>query len=222
MPIKILVAEDEMRIRKLIKDYLQNEGYEIIEAEDGKDALQKFYLNNEIDLIILDVMMPKMEGWEVCKEIREESDTPIIFLTALGESHDEIQGLDLGADDYITKPFRYEVFIARVKAALRRVNKISEGIYHIGNLEINTNSRIVKRDSKEVVLSPKEYELLIYLIDNKNIALERDKILDAIWGYDFYGDPRTIDTHIKTLRSKLGEMGDNIKTVRGVGYRFEV
>ncbi|MBS4537090.1 response regulator transcription factor [Clostridium sp. D2Q-11] len=222
MPIKILVAEDEMRIRKLIKDYLLNEGYEIIEAEDGKEALQKFYLNNEIDLLILDVMMPKMDGWGVCKEIREEYDTPIIFLTALGESHDEIQGLDLGADDYITKPFRYEVFIARVKAALRRANKINEGIYHIGNLEINTNSRKVKRDSEEVFLSPKEYELLIYLIENKNIALERDKILDAIWGYDFYGDPRTIDTHIKTLRSKLGEMGDNIKTVRGVGYRFEV
>lgn len=222
MPIKILVAEDEMRIRKLIKDYLQNEGYEIIEAEDGKDALQKFYLNNDIDLILLDIMMPKMNGWKVCEEIREESDIPIIFLTALGESHDEIQGLELGGDDYITKPFRYEVFIARIKATLRRANKISEGIHYIEDLEIDTNSRKVKLDNEEIILSPKEYDLLIYLIDNKNIALERDKILDAIWGYDFYGDPRTIDTHIKTLRAKLGDLGDKIKTVRGVGYRFEV
>ncbi|MBS4534919.1 response regulator transcription factor [Clostridium sp. D2Q-14] len=222
MPIKILVAEDEVRIRKLIKDYLENEDYKIIEAEDGKDALEKFYLNNDIDLLILDVMMPKLDGWKVCEEIRKESDIPIIFLTALGESHDEIQGLDLGADDYITKPFRYEIFIARVKAVLRRTNKINEGIIYIDGLEINTDSRQVSLDKKEIVLSPKEYNLLVYLIENKNISLERDKILDKIWGYDFYGDPRTIDTHIKTLRAKLGDIGKRIKTVRGVGYRLEV
>lgn len=222
MPIKILVAEDEMRIRKLIKDYLQNEGYEIIEAENGKDALEKFYLNADIDLLILDVMMPRLNGWEVCEEVRKESDIPIIFLTALGESHDELQGLDLGADDYITKPFRYEIFIARIKAVLKRVNKISDGIIKIDKLEVNIDSRQVTLDGEEVILSPKEFNLLIYLIENKNISLERDKILDKIWGYDFYGDPRTIDTHIKTLRAKLGDTGNRIKTVRGVGYRLEV
>lgn len=222
MSHKILVADDEKRIRKIIGDYLKNDGYKVIEAQNGKEALEKFYSNNDIDLIILDVMMPKKDGWQVCKEIREEFvDVPIIFLTALGESHDEIQGLDLGADDYITKPFGYEVFMARIRSALRRKTDNND-IYRIRNLEVDDSSRIVKLDDETIEMSPKEYDLLLYLIKNKNIALKRDKILDVVWGYDFFGDSRTIDTHIKNIRAKLGNLGNNIKTVRGIGYKFEV
>ncbi len=222
MSVKILVVDDEKRIRKLIGDYLRNDGYKIIEAEDGEDAIKKFYLNNDIDLIILDVMMPGKSGWEVCKEIRKESDVPVIFLTALGESHDEIKGLDLGADDYISKPFGYEVFMARVRSILRRTNIIKDGIVRIKELEVDTSARTAELDGKQIELSPKEFDLLVYLIDNQNIALKRDIILDAVWGYDFYGDPRTVDTHIKNIRAKIGEVGAYIITVRGVGYKFEV
>ncbi|AFS79335.1 transcriptional regulatory protein SrrA [Gottschalkia acidurici 9a] len=222
MPIKILVADDEERIRKIIGDYLKNDGYDVIEAENGQDALQKFYSNSDLSLIILDIMMPIKDGWEVCKEIRDESSIPIIFLTALGEDYDEIKGLEIGADDYITKPFGYEVFMARVKTILRRINIDCDKIIRLKELEIDSSSRIVKVNNIVVEMSPKEYELLIYLLENKNIALEREKILDAVWGYDFYGDPRTIDTHIKNIRSKIGEVGSCIKTVRGFGYRFEV
>ena len=222
MPIKILVADDEERIRKIIGDYLKNDGYDVIEAENGQDALQKFYSNSDLSLMILDVMMPVKDGWEVCKEIRDESSIPIIFLTALGEDYDEIKGLEIGADDYITKPFGYEVFMARVKAILRRINIDCDKIIRLKELEIDSSSRIVKVNNIAVEMSPKEYELLIYLLENKNIALEREKILDAVWGYDFYGDSRTIDTHIKNIRAKIGEVGLCIKTVRGFGYRFEV
>lgn len=220
--VKILVAEDEFRIRKLIVDYLENEKYQVIQAEDGEDALEKFYLNSDIDLAILDIMMPKKTGFEVLKEIRSESDLPVLILTALGNSEDEIKGLELGADDYITKPFKYKVFIARLKAALRRANEIDEDKYQIEELVIDKKMHIARLKDENLKLSPKEYELLIYLIENKNIALKRDNILNAVWGYDFYGDPRTIDTHIKLLRSKLGDLGEKIKTVRAVGYRFEV
>lgn len=219
---KILIAEDELRIRKLIVDYLKNENYAVIEAEDGDMAIKKFYQNNDIDLVILDIMMPKKTGFEVLKEIRTESDLPVLILTALGSSEDEIRGLELGADDYITKPFKYKVFMARIKAALRRNTKESHDKYQLEGLLIDKDRHIVKLEGKKLSLSPKEYELLIYLIENKNIALRRDNILDAVWGYDFYGDPRTIDTHIKLLRSKLGKLGHKIKTVRAVGYRFEV
>ena len=222
MSVKILVVEDEERIRKLISDYLKNEGYDTIEAKNGQDGLQKFYSNRDLDLIILDVMMPIKSGWEVCKEIREESSIPIIFLTALGEDYDEVKGLESGADDYITKPFGYEVFMARVKTILRRANKDLDNIVRLNNLEINLSSRTVKLDKNTVELSPKEYDLLIYLLENKNIAQQREKILEVISGYDYYGDPRTIDTHIKNIRSKIGEAGSYIKTVRGFGYRFEV
>ncbi len=222
MAIKILVADDESRIRKIIGDYLENEGYETIQAENGKKALEAFYMNDDIDLVILDVMMPEKNGWEVCEEIREESDVPVIFLTALGETHDEIKGLDLGADDYIPKPFGYERFMARVRSALRRAGKNQEAKYKVFDLSIDPDMHSASINENKIDLSPKEFDLLIYLMENRNIALERDAILDAVWGYDFYGDPRTVDTHIKNLRAKIGKAGKCIKTVRGIGYKFEV
>jgi len=222
MAIKILVADDEMRIRKIIGDYLENARYEVLRAENGRKAVEAFYMNDDIDLVILDVMMPEKNGWEVCKEIREESDIPVIFLTALGESHDEIKGLDLGADDYIPKPFGYERFMARVRSALRRAGKNQEAKYKVFDLTVYPEMHSARLGKKEIDLSPKEFDLLIYLMDNRNIAIERDVILDAVWGYDFYGDPRTVDTHIKNLRAKIGKAGKCIKTVRGVGYKLEV
>ena len=222
MAVKILVVDDEKRIRKIIEDYLVNDGYKVLQAENGKKALEAFYMNDDIDLIILDVMMPEKNGWEVCREIREESDVPVIFLTALGEVHDEIKGLDLGADDYIPKPFGYERFMARVKSALRRAGKSNEAKYKIFDLSVDTDSHSAYIGDDELELSPKEFELLLYLMENRNIALERDTILDSVWGYDFYGDPRTVDTHIKNLRAKVGKAGKLIKTVRGIGYKFEV
>ncbi len=224
MSIKILVVDDEERIRKLIGDYLNHEGYKVIEAKDGQDALEKFYSNSDLGLIVLDVMMPKKSGWEVCENIRKESQVPIIFLTALGEEYDEIKGLSLGGDDYISKPFGYEVFMARIKTVLKRSNHNNyiEEVVKLKNLEIDLKSRAVSLSGNLIEMSPKEYDLLIYLIENKNIALERERILDSVWGYDFYGDARTIDTHIKNIRSKIGEVGENIKTVRGFGYKLEV
>ena len=219
---KVLVADDEKRIRKIIGDYLRNDDYVVIEAENGIEALEKFYTNKDIHLIVLDVMMPSRSGWEVCKEIREQSNVPIIFLTALDDSRDETHGLDIGADDYIVKPFRYEIFMARVRSAIRRIPQNITRHYCMNEVEIDTISRVVKVNEERVEMSPKEYELLLYLIKNQNVALERDKILDSVWGYDFYGDRRTIDTHIKNIRAKLGTVGNNIKTIRGFGYKFEV
>lgn len=222
MTVKVLVVDDEKRIRKIIGDYLKNEGHSVIEAENGKKALEAFYMNNDIDLILLDVMMPEKNGWEVCSQIRSESDVPVIFLTALGEDHDEIKGLDLGADDYISKPFGYELLMARVRSALRRAGKSKEAKYNVFDLSVDPESRTALLAGESLDLSPKEFELLVYLLENKEIALERDAILDAVWGYDFYGDPRTVDTHIKNLRSKTGKAGACIRTVWGVGYKFEV
>jgi len=219
---KVLVVDDEERIRKIIGDYLRNDDYVVIEAKNGIEALEKFYTIKDIHLIILDVMMPNKSGWEVCKEIREQSNIPIIFLTALDDSNDETHGLDIGADDYIVKPFRYEIFMARVRSAIRRMPQNITAYYCIKEVEIDTISRVVRVNGDRVEMSPKEYELLIFLIKNQNIALERDKILDAVWGYDFYGDRRTIDTHIKNIRAKLGTVGNNIRTIRGFGYKFEV
>jgi DNA-binding response OmpR family regulator len=222
MTYRILVADDEKRIRKIIGDYLKNDGYEVIEAEDGIEALNKFYTVKDINLIVLDVMMPGKSGWDVCKEIREHSNVPIIFMTALDGTYDETRGLDSGADDYIVKPFRYEIFMARIRSAIRRIPQNIITHYHINEVEIDTVSRAVKVNGESIELSPKEYELLIFLIRNKNIALVRDKILDSVWGYDFYGDRRTVDTHIKNIRAKIGTVGNCIKTIRGFGYRFEV
>lgn len=222
MVCKVLVVDDEERIRKIIGDYLRNDDYVVIEAKNGIEALEKFYTIKDIHLIILDVMMPNKSGWEVCKEIREQSNIPIIFLTALDDSNDETHGLDIGADDYIVKPFRYEIFMARVRSAIRRMPQNITAYYCIKEVEIDTISRVVRVNGDRVEMSPKEYELLIFLIKNQNIALERDKILDAVWGYDFYGDRRTIDTHIKNIRAKLGTVGNNIRTIRGFGYKFEV
>jgi len=222
MASKILVVDDEMRIRKIIGDFLRNDGYSVAEAVDGFDALDKYYEQKDIDLIIVDVMMPGKNGWEVCREIRNMSNVPIVFMTALGESHDEIHGLNIGADDYIVKPFRYEIFMARVRNILRRSGKAQETTWSANEIEIEFVSRTVKRNDEIVDMSPREYELLTYLVNNQNIALERDKILDAVWGYDFYGDRRTVDTHIKNIRAKLGSVGAYIKTIRGFGYKFEV
>lgn len=222
MAIKVLIIEDEQRIRKLISDYLTNDGFEVFEAEDGIKGVQAFFSHSDLDLIILDVMMPGKNGWEVCREIREESDVPIIMLTALGEAQDEIAGLNSGADDYITKPFRYEVFMARVRSLLRRLNKDPKEIHVFGDLEVNEMEHEVRLKGQRVEMSPKEYELLVYLIRNPNIALKRETILDTVWGIDFYGDRRTVDTHIKNIRAKIGLLGDSIKTLRGVGYKLEV
>ncbi len=222
MAVRALIADDEKRIRKIISDYLKNDGYEVTEAENGEEALSLFRSCKDFDFLVLDVMMPGISGWEVCREVRKESPVPILFLTALGESHDEAFGLDLGADDYIVKPFRYEVFMARVRTVLRRVNKNAAVCFRYNEIEVDTASRTIRRHNEAVDMSPKEYELLVYLIKNKNIALERDRILDSVWGYDFYGDPRTVDTHIKNIRAKLGTLGTLIKTVRGFGYKLEV
>lgn len=222
MAAKILVVDDEMRIRKIIGDFLRNDGYLVIEAIDGFDALNNFNAQKDIDLIVLDVMMPGKTGWEVCEQIRNISNVPIIFMTALGESHDEIHGLNIGADDYLVKPFRYEIFMARIRNILRRSGKVHETMWCANEIKVDFSSRTVKRNEEIIDMSPREYELLTYLVNNQNIALERDKILDAVWGYDFYGDRRTVDTHIKNIRAKLGSLGPCIKTIRGFGYKFEV
>lgn len=221
MSYKILVAEDELHIRNLIKDYLTNEGMEVLEAANGEKAIDLFLKETCIDLVILDVMMPKMNGWEVCEEIRMVSDVPILFLTALSDSADELKGLNIGADDYITKPFRYEIFMARIKSVLRRLAKAPKETWQIGSCVVDQERREVTCEGALIDLSPKEYELLVYFLQNPHQALERQQILDAVWGYEFYGDPRTIDTHVKNIRAKLGEIGERIKTVRGYGYRME-
>jgi len=221
--IKILVVDDESRMRKLIKDFLQREGYQIFEAGDGVEALDIFYENRDIDLIILDVMMPRMDGWEVCREIRKNSTVPIVMLTARSEERDELKGFELGVDEYISKPFSPKILTARVTALLKRVKGLmAEAHVNAGGIEIDKSAHIVKIDGVEVDLSVKEFELLVYFVENQKIALTREKILNNVWNYDYFGDARTIDTHVKKLRSKLGEKGNYIKTIWGMGYKFEV
>ena len=219
----ILVVDDESRMRKLIKDFLQAKGFSILEAGDGEEALKVFEENkNKITLILLDVMMPKLDGWSVLRQIRQESKVPIIMLTARGEEQDELFGFELGVDEYISKPFSPKILVARVEAILKRTTKDEKQVKNYGGIEIDKEGRTVKVDGKQIELSLREYELLTYLVDNENIALSRDKILNNVWNYDYYGDSRTIDSHIKKIRHKLGKKGKYIKTIRGVGYKFEI
>ena len=220
--LKILVVDDESRMRKLVRDFLVKQDFEVVEAEDGEDALNKFYAQKDISLIILDVMMPKINGWEVCREIRENSKVPIIMLTAKGEESDELMGFDIGADEYISKPFSPKILVARVEAILRRTGKKEEGTLDIGGITIDKPGHQVMVDGKVMELSYKEFELLSYFVENRGIALSREKILNHVWNYDYFGDARTIDTHVKKLRSKLGSRGDYIKTIWGMAYKFEV
>lgn len=221
--LKILVVDDESRMRKLVRDFLVKNGFDVIEAGDGVEALDIFFENKDIALIILDVMMPKMDGWQVCREIRAYSDVPIIMLTAKSDERDELLGFDLGVDEYITKPFSPKILVARVEAILRRTTGFSsDDIMRAGAVEVNKAAHQVTIDGKEIDLSFKEFELLTYFIENQGIALSREKILNSVWNYDYFGDARTIDTHVKKLRSKLGKYGDYIKTIWGMGYKFDV
>ena len=219
---KILVVDDEARMRKLVKDFLTIKGYQVIEAGDGEEAVEIFFQQKDIALILLDVMMPKMDGWEVLKTIRLHSKVPIIMLTARGEERDELQGFDIGVDEYISKPFSPKILVARVEAILRRSNHVVGEVMNVGGIEINKAAHQVTIDGKPIELSYKEFELLTYFVENQGIALSREKILNNVWNYDYFGDARTIDTHVKKLRSKLGEKGDYIKTIWGMGYKFEV
>lgn len=219
----ILVVDDEIRMRKLIKDFLVAKGYSILEAEDGEKALEVFEENkNKINLVLLDVMMPKLDGWSVLRQIRQESKVPIIMLTARGEEQDELFGFELGVDEYISKPFSPKILIARIKAILNRTTEKQSDVKNYDGIEIDPDGRTVSVDGKQIELSLREYELLKYLLDNENVALSRDKILNNVWNYDYYGDSRTIDSHIKKIRHKIGKKGKYIKTIRGVGYKFEV
>jgi two-component system response regulator ResD len=220
--LKILLVDDEARMRKLVKDFLVKKGYVILEAGDGEEALEVFYKNNDISLILLDVMMPKLDGFSVLREIRNVSKVPVIILTAKGEEEDELKGFELGVDEYISKPFSPKILSARVDALLRRANKLDDGVITAGNIEVNKTSHIVKVCGNPVELSYKEFELLVYFIENKGIALSREKILNNVWNYDYFGDARTIDTHVKKLRAKLTKDADYIKTIWGMGYKFEV
>ena len=221
--ITILVVGDESRMRKLIKDFLMQKGYSILEAEDGEKALEVFGENkNKINLILLDVMMPKLDGWSVLRQIRQDSKVPIIMLTARGEEQDELFGFELGVDEYIAKPFSPKILVARVEAILKRVQGDKKQVIECGGIIIDPEGRTVTVDGKKVEMSLREYELLKYLVDNTGIALSRDKILNNVWNYDYYGDSRTIDSHIKKIRHKLGKRGKYIETMRGVGYKFEV
>ena len=219
----ILVVDDEFRMRKLIKDFLLKENCSVLEAGDGEEAIKVFDENkNKINLILLDVMMPKLDGWSVLRQIRQESKVPVIMLTARGEEQDELFGFELGVDEYISKPFSPKILVARIKAILNRTEDKQKENKNFGGIEINTEGRTVSVDGKQIELSLREYELLKYLLDNENVALSRDKILNNVWNYDYYGDSRTIDSHIKKIRHKLGKKGKYIKTIRGVGYKFEV
>ena len=222
--LKILVVDDESRMRKLVRAFLVRQDFDVIEAGDGEEALDLFYKDKSIALIILDVMMPKMNGWEVCREVRETSKVPIIMLTAKSEESDELMGFDLGVDEYIAKPFSPKILVARVEAILRRTNKLGDAseVKKAGAIVLDKTAHEVKLDGKPIDLSFKEFELLDYFLDNQGIALSRERILNSVWNYDYFGDARTIDTHVKKLRSKLGEHGDYIKTVWGMGYKFEV
>ena len=219
--LKILVVDDESRMRKLVKDFLVKKDYVVIEAADGEEALDIFYEQNDINMILLDVMMPKLDGWQVCREIRKESKVPIIMLTAKSEEQDELLGFELGVDEYITKPFNPKILVARVDAILRRTNSLDmESSLVAGNIEVDKAAHVVKVCGEIVELSYKEFELLLYFIENQGIALSREKILNNVWNYDYFGDARTIDTHVKKLRAKLGPDADYIKTIWGMGYKF--
>ena len=221
--IKILVVDDEARMRKLVKDFLSKSGYEVLEAEDGSQALDIFFEQNDIALIILDVMMPKMDGWQTCREIRQYSKVPIIMLTAKSDERDELQGFQLGVDEYISKPFSPKILVARVEAILRRTNQMAEEEkLEAGGIVLDKAAHSVTIDDQPIDLSYKEFELLAYFLENKGIALSREKILNNVWNYDYFGDARTIDTHVKKLRSKMGEKGDLIKTIWGMGYKLSV
>lgn len=221
--VKILVVDDEARMRKLVRDFLVKKDYKVIEAEDGAAAVDVFFSENDISLVILDVMMPKMDGWEVLKEIRAYSKVPVIMLTAKGEERDELMGFDLGADEYISKPFSPKILVARVDALLRRSNALSDDEkIEVGGIVLDKAAHIVTVDGNPIDLSFKEFELLTYFLENQSIALSREKILNHVWNYDYFGDARTIDTHVKKLRAKMGDKGDYIKTIWGMGYKFEV
>ena len=220
--LKILVVDDESRMRKLVRDFLVRAGYEILEAGDGEEALDLFYANKDIALLILDVLMPRLTGWDVCREVRENSNVPIIMLTARGDEQDELLGFELGVDEYISKPFSPKILVARVEAILRRTSRLDkESVRQVGGILIDAAAHMVTVDGQPVELSYKEFELLGYFVENQGIALSREKILNHVWNYDYYGDARTIDTHVKKLRSKLGAKGEYIKTVWGLGYKFE-
>ncbi len=221
--IKILVVDDESRMRKLVRDFLEREGFCVLEAEDGLQAMEIFYDNKDISLLILDVMMPRMDGWQVCREVRQTSKVPIILLTARSEERDELQGFELGVDEYISKPFSPKILVARVEAILRRSNVLNaDEVADAGGIVIDKAAHQVTIDGEVVDLSYKEFELLSYFIENQGIALSREKILNNVWNYDYFGDARTIDTHVKKLRSKMGEKGNYIRTIWGMGYKFEV
>lgn len=219
--MKILVVDDEIRIKKLIKDFLGKEGYDILEAGNGEEALDVFFATKDIDLIIIDVMMPKLDGFQTVKEIRRYSQVPVMMLTAKNEERDELKGFESGVDEYLTKPFSPRVLVARVTAMLRRTQGGGEGTIESSGIVIDKDAHQVRLDGQDIDVSQKEYELLTFFLLNKNVALSREKILNNVWSYDFYGDERTIDTHVKKLRSKLGKKGDCIKTVWGFGYKFE-
>ncbi len=221
--LQILVVDDESRMRKLVKDFLQREGYGVLEAADGAEAMDVFYENKGIALVILDIMMPKMDGWQVCREIRQTSDIPIIMLTARSDERDELQGFELGVDEYISKPFSPKILVARVSAILRRTRGAdAQEKLNAGGIKVDRAAHQVLVDGEGIELSYKEFELLNYFLENQGIALSREKILNNVWNYDYFGDARTIDTHVKKLRSKLGDKGNYIKTIWGMGYKFEV
>lgn len=220
--LKILVVDDEARMRKLVKDFLSVKGFTVLEASNGEEAVDLFFEQKDIALIILDVMMPKMDGWETCRTIRKYSQVPIIMLTARSEERDELQGFNLGVDEYISKPFSPKILVARVEAILRRSNAVSSDLIEIGGIRIDKAAHQVTIDGQNIDLSYKEFELLTYFVENQGMALSREKILNNVWNYDYFGDARTIDTHVKKLRSKMGEKGDYIRTIWGMGYKFEV
>lgn len=221
--LKILVVDDESRMRKLVSDFLTKKNFQVLEAGDGEEAIDIFYAEKDVALIILDVMMPKMDGWEVCREIRKDSKVPIIMLTARGDERDELLGFELGVDEYISKPFSPKILVARVEAILRRTGQgNTEDTLSAGGIVIDKAAHIATVDGKTMDLSFKEFELLTYFLENQGIALSREKILNSVWNYDYFGDARTIDTHVKKLRSKMGDKGEYIKTVWGMGYKFEV
>ena len=220
--LNVLVVDDEARMRKLVRDFLTVKGFLVVEAGDGEEAIDIFFEQKDIALILLDVMMPKMDGWEVCRTIRKYSQVPIIMLTARGEEQDELQGFSLGVDEYISKPFSPKILVARVEAILRRSSTMSQEVIDVGGIHIDKSAHQVLVDGKNVDLSYKEFELITYFAENQGIALSREKILNNVWNYDYFGDARTIDTHVKKLRSKLGDKGDYIKTIWGMGYKFEV
>ena len=219
---RILVVDDEARMRKLVKDFLVKNDMDVVEAADGEEAITIFFQEKNFDLVILDVMMPKMDGWEVLKTIREYSQVPVIMLTAKGEEQDEMQGFAAGADDYVTKPFSPKLLVARIEAILRRNSSATSEVMRAGKIELDKSAHSVRVDGKEIDLSYKEFELLAYFIENQGIALSREKILNHVWNYDYFGDARTIDTHVKKLRSKLGDCQNYIHTIWGMGYKFEV